>query len=118
MQDLDFSEFEGGAGEAPGEAVAASAGPRVALAEPGRGGRRYMLLAPLYVDGYRLEEVTLRHLTQAELDDYAGGEIETRRLLLARVTGLHPDVIGAMIWPDSEALHQMFADLLPAFLKD
>jgi len=117
MQDLDFSEFE------PVRASGSTAEDRalnltISLADPARGVKRYTLLAPLTVDGKLLDEVVLRHPTQGELDDYANSDIETRRLMLARLTGVDPLVIKALIWPDSQALHQMLADILPDFLRD
>ena len=117
MQDLDFAEFE------PVRASGSTAENHspvltIALADPARGTRRYTLLAPLTVNGEQLDEIALRHPTQGELDDYANGDIETRRLMLAQLTDVDPLVIKALIWPDSQALHQMLADILPDFLRD
>lgn len=111
MQDLDFADFEQGGGEASSPATEPAI--TVALADTGAGSRRYTLLAPLLVNGERLDEVTLRQPTQGDLDDFANGEIGSRRLLLARLVDLDLQVIRGLTWADSQAIHQMLADLVP-----
>lgn len=94
----------------------------VVTRDHGVGARRYRLLVPLRVDDgqkkRRITQVRLRLPDQSDFDDLADGVLANRRALLARLTDLDVEVIKALAWPDSEALHQMFADLLPDFLKD
>ncbi|TRL35487.1 phage tail assembly protein [Rhizobium straminoryzae] len=119
MPDIDFSDYEPLAdGASSADHAGDAAGPRIEALEPTAGERSYVLLAPRRVDGEPLRRITLRALTQQDLDDVANGEIASRRLLLCRLAGLHPDIIRSLIWPDSEAIHQMFIDMLPDFLKD
>lgn len=118
MADLDFSEFEPADPDLAGDGGSGAPALAIAFAEPGGGERRYRLLAPLVVNDERLDEITLRLPTQSDLDDFANGELGNRRLLLARLAGLDPLVIKALAWPDSQAVHQMFADILPDFLKE
>ena len=74
------------------------------------------LLFPFKVDGRLMREVTLQHPAQGDIDDFASGELKTLRQVLCRLTGLHPDAIRTLKWPDSEALHLAFKDVLPSFL--
>lgn len=76
------------------------------------------LLFPFKVDGRVLRHVTLQHPAQGDIDDYASGELKSLRDVLCRLTGLHPDTIRALKWPDSEALHLAFKDVLPSFIVE
>jgi hypothetical protein len=121
MQDIDYSDFEpvGATGSAVPDGVEPDApAPRVERLEPLSGSRVHRLLAPLKVDGEVLREIVLSPLTQKQVDDFVLGVIASRRALLCALTGQHAAVIEALIWPDSEALHQMLSDMLPDFLKD
>lgn len=111
----DFEPVDG-AGESPAagaEAVAASEPPPVISADVAVAWSRRLFL-PFRVDGRWLRTISLRHLSQGDIDDFGAGTI-TRRDLLCRLTGLHPDVIRALKWPDSEKLHLAFQDSLPSF---
>ena len=85
--------------------------------EVGPAGRRsYALIIPLKVNGKWLRKVDLRLPSQGDIDDWGTGEIENARAFLCRLTGLDPLVIKALRWPDSEALYQMFRDVMPDFV--
>lgn len=120
MGDLDFSEFEPVAQDAAATDVGADAAVEVTVehAEPLVGSYSYRLLSPLLVNGVRLDVVTMRQPEQSDIDDYATGDIVSRRLLLARLTGLDPRVIKKLIWPDSKAVHQILGDLMPDFMME
>lgn len=116
MGDLDFSEFE----PAATETLEADAADEFVVehVEPLAGSYSYRLLSPMTVNGARLDVVTIKQPEQTDLDDYATGSIVSRRLLLARLTGVDPRVIKRMIWPDSKAVHQILADLIPDFMME
>lgn len=78
----------------------------------------YPLTFPLKVDSKPLRMVRLRRPTQGDLDDLANGIIPTNRDLLCKLTGLSLAVVRQMDVVDSERLHSLLIDLMPAFLKD
>lgn len=78
----------------------------------------YPLAYPRKVDGKPLRKVTLRRPTQGDLDDLASGAIETNRDLLCRLTGLTRSIIRSLDARDSEALHGMLIDMMPAYLRE
>lgn len=78
----------------------------------------YPLAYPRKLDGKPLRKVTLRRPTQGDLDDLASGVIETNRDLLCHLTGLHRSVIRGLDARDSEALHGMLIDMMPAYLRE
>lgn len=104
------------AGESPAVAADPSPGPTIDARGAVAWSRR--LLLPFKVDGRMLRTVALHYPTQGDIDDFASGELETLRHVLCRLTGLHPSVIRALRWPDSEAVHQAFKDLLPSFIVE
>lgn len=77
----------------------------------------YRLLIPLKVDGRWLRKVTMRLPTQGDIDDWGSGEVSSPRQLFCRLTGLHPAVVKALCWPDSERLHLTFSEMLPEFMR-
>jgi hypothetical protein len=120
MKDIDYADFEpvGNVGSVfPDDIAAEAPAPVVERRDASSGGRVYRLLAPLMVEGVEVREIVLAPLTQDILDAYANGEVGNRRALLCRSAGVHPAVIDALIWSDSEAVHQLFTDMLPDFLK-
>ena len=122
MQDLDFSEFD-----MPGAEIQEAATPAasshdvpapVVEADTAAGARSYTLLAGPKVNGRKLRRITMRPVTQADIDDLADGTLPNNRALLCRLTGLHPAVIKALIWPDAQFIHGMLLDALPDFMKE
>lgn len=112
--DFDFSHLE----PAEDPSAADGEGARIPVVDFDRkaGSRRYTLLFPRKVDGRSLRHVTMAYPTQGDIDDWGSGEIAGRRGLICRMTGLHPLVFRSLAWPDAEALHQMFADMVPDFI--
>ncbi|WP_137136609.1 hypothetical protein [Rhizobium sp. FKY42] len=82
------------------------------------GARSHALLVPLKVNGKWLRKITLRLPSQGEIDDYVNGDLASRRAFLARLADLDPLVIKALRWPDSEAVHQLFHDIVPQFVSE
>ena len=80
------------------------------------GQREYTLLVPLTVNGTRLRKIRMRLPVQGDIDDWGNGEIASPREFLVRLTGLDPLVIRALAWPDSEAVHLLFRDIVPDFI--
>lgn len=82
------------------------------------GARSHTLLVPLKVNGKWLRQITLRLPSQGQIDDYVNNENASRRLLLAELAGVDPLIIKALRWPDSEAVHQIFHDIVPQFISE
>ena len=82
------------------------------------GARSHTLLVPLKVNGKWLRQITLRLPSQGQIDDYVNDENRSRRLLLAELAGVDPLIIKALRWPDSEAVHQIFHDIVPQFISE
>ena len=82
------------------------------------GARSYTLLVPLKVNGKWLRQISLRLPSQGDIDDYINDDNRSRREFLARMAGLDPLVIKALRWPDSEAVHQLFHDMVPQFIGE
>lgn len=82
------------------------------------GARSHTLLVPLKVNGKWLRQITLRLPSQGQIDDYVNDENPSRRLLLAELAGVDPLIIKALRWPDSEAVHQIFHDIVPQFISE
>ena len=76
------------------------------------------LIFPFKVDGKMLRKVRVRQPSQEDIDDFSSGKLPTFRDLLVRLTGLHNAVIRALTWEDSKAVHQIFRDVLPAFIEE
>ncbi|CAM5764762.1 phage tail assembly protein [Bosea minatitlanensis] len=96
-----------------------SARPRIEPADPRAWSTSLTLKHPLIVDGERLEEVTIRRLTGADVGELVlGGAADTSLNVLARarMAGLHPDVIEAFSADDGEAFAAACRPLLPASL--
>lgn len=82
------------------------------------GARSHTLLVPLKVNGKWLRRISLRLPSQGDIDDFLSDGNQSRRQLLAHLAGVDPLVIKALRWPDSEAVHQLFHDMLPQFISE
>lgn len=78
--------------------------------------REHRLLFPPNVDGRRMTRVAVRLPEQGDIDDWAAGTLPDVRAVVLRLTGLHPAVLKALTWQDSEAVHLIVQDILPAFI--
>lgn len=118
----DFSlipdEFDPNGGVTESPPAVADAGAMPAIDRQAAVAWARSLLFPLKVDGRWVRKVTLQHPAQGDIDDYASGELKSLRDVLCRLTGLHPDTIRALKWPDSEALHLAFKNVLPSFIVE
>lgn len=90
--------------------------PVVAYDDEARGGRVYHLLHAPRVDGGLIDRVTMRMPEQGDIDAFFSGEIAGNRGMICRLTGLHPSVFARLKWPDAAALHQIYRDIVPAFV--
>lgn len=90
--------------------------PVVSYDDEGRGGRIYALLHPPRVNGDLINRVTLRLPEQGDIDAFFAGEVSGNRGMICRLSGLHPAVFARLKWPDAAALHQIYRDLVPAFV--
>lgn len=111
FEPTDYSDFEPvGGPEAGADDAEAAEAVSVEILNPLVGSRTYRLLAPLKVNGKTVRVIRMRHLRQEEIDSFAGRPF---REMMAKACDLPPAVLGALIWPDSEAVHSMFDDMLP-----
>lgn len=109
FEPMDFSDYEPVGGPETGETEEAET-VSVSLVDPLAGSRTYRLLAPLRVNGKVVRTIRMRHLRQDEID---GAKIRPVRHLIALACGLPIEALEALIWPDSQVIHQMFDDMLP-----
>lgn len=90
--------------------------PVVAYDDEARGGRVYSLLHAPRVNGDLIEKVTMRLPEQGDIDAFFAGSIAGNRGMICRLTGLHPAVFARLKWPDAQALHQLYRDIVPGFM--
>ncbi len=90
--------------------------PVVAYDDEARGGRVYSLLHAPRVNGDLIEKVTMRLPEQGDIDAFFAGSIAGNRGMICRLTGLHPAVFARLKWPDAQALHQLYRDIVPGFV--
>ena len=90
--------------------------PVVAYDDEARGGRVYHLLHAPRVNGDLIEKVTMRLPEQGDIDAFFAGSIAGNRGMICRLTGLHPAVFARLKWPDAQALHQLYRDIVPGFM--
>ena len=109
----------------PGAATATSAAapqpddddePVVAYDDEARGGRVYHFLHAPRVNGDLIDQVTMRLPEQGDIDAFFAGSIAGNRGMICRLTGLHPAVFARLKWPDAQALHQLYRDIVPGFM--
>lgn len=117
IEPMDFSGYDpiGGPETGPetgfeGEAAAGQPAVSVTLADPLAGSRTYRLLSPLKIDGKTVRVIRMRHLRQEEIDGFSQ---RPYREMIALACDLPAAAISALIWPDSEAVHALFDDMLP-----
>lgn len=109
FEPMDFSDYEPVGGPETGETEAAET-VSVSLLDPLAGSRTYRLLAPLRVNGKVVRTIRMRHLRQDEIDTFGD---RSYREMIALSCGLPVEAVSALIWPDSEAVHALFDDMLP-----
>lgn len=80
------------------------------------GTRIYTLLHPPTVNGELLRQVVMRQPEQGDIDDFFSGELSGNRAMVCRLTSLHPAVFRRLKWPDAEAIHQLYRDIVPGFI--
>lgn len=97
----------------------APAEPRPAAAYIGKGGeRRYRLLYPVKIEGRAIRMVTVSHPTLWDVQDWIAGRIKTNFEIMARVTAMPEVELGALKWPDVQALITLTSEVLPDFIRD
>jgi len=82
------------------------------------GQRVYFLLYPVIVGNLTLREVTIGQLSLWDVQDFLAGRIKTNVELLSRMSGIDPVSLGALKWPDVEALLSMVTALIPDFIRE
>jgi len=93
--------------------------PRPAVQSIGTAGlTRYTLLYPVKIEGLALREIKISPPALWDVQDFLAGKIKSNFELISRMTGLSPVMLGALRWPDVQALLNITTDLLPAFVRD
>ncbi|MDI6838496.1 MAG: phage tail assembly protein, partial [Rhizobiaceae bacterium] len=119
---VDLDQFTTSTAEAAGSRTAAVP---AAIADEGEpnvsyddeaGSRIYTLLHPPRVDGVLLRQVVMRTPEQGDIDDFFSGELSGNRAMICQLTGLSPAVFRRLKWPDAEAIHQLYRDIVPGFI--
>lgn len=73
---------------------------------------------PVRIEGVGIvRELAIHGPTLWDIQDWAAGRIKTNFELMARMVGIAPEALGALRWPDVEALASMVATLLPDQLR-
>lgn len=94
-------------------------GPAISRADPLAWETEVALQFPLLVDGERLDRVTLRMITGADIARLVMEEDQDHSLNVrarALVVGIHPDVFDALAGPDYERLAEAVRPFLPPSL--
>ncbi len=81
------------------------------------GERSYRLLFPVVIANVPLRRVTVAPPALWDVQDFIEGRISTNVELVGRMTGLDPVSLGALRWPDIQAVIGMMTDLLPDFIR-
>lgn len=84
-----------------------------------RGTRTHVLLYPVRFDGDAtwLRRIKVCPPSLWDVQDFAAGRIRSNYDLMARMTGIDAVRLGALKWPDIDALLDMTMDLLPDFIR-
>jgi hypothetical protein len=78
----------------------------------------YPLRYPVYIDGVgTVRELAIHGPALWDIQDWAAGRIKTNFELMARMVGIAPEALGALRWPDIEALASIVATMLPDQLR-
>lgn len=83
----------------------------------GLGQRRYVLLFPVKVGGKMFRHVTVSHPSLWDVQDWLAGKMQSHFELIARMTGLTTVELGALRWPDVQALLDITQNMLPEFIQ-
>lgn len=93
--------------------------PRPTVSYVGHGGdRAYVLLYPVRIGDRELRRVIVRHPALWDVQDWIEGRIKTNFEMMARMTAMTPVDLGALKWPDAEAVLAIVNSMLPAFIRD
>lgn len=83
----------------------------------GLGQRRYVLLFPVTVGDKTFRYVTVSHPALWDVQDWLAGKMQSHFELIARMTGLTTVELGALRWPDVQALLDITQNMLPEFIQ-
>jgi hypothetical protein len=78
----------------------------------------FPLRFPVRIDGAEVRALTIHPPTLWDIQDWAAGRLRTNYELMARMVGLDPVALGALRWPDVEALAGITTALLPDPIRE
>ena len=78
----------------------------------------YTLLFPLKIDGRKLTRLTIHPPALWDIQDWAARRLKTNYELMARMVDMDPVTLGALRWPDVQALVDITTAMLPEALRD
>jgi hypothetical protein len=77
-----------------------------------------VLLYPVNIDGRTIERVVVNHPALWDVQDWLDKRLTSHFELIARMTELDVVALGALRWPDMQALLDMTVELLPSFIRE
>ncbi len=92
--------------------------PRPEVIYDGVGIRTYALLYPLTIAGRKIRRLTIHPPTLWDIQDWAAGRLATNYELMARMVDMDPVAIGALRWPDVQALVDITTAMLPDAVRE
>lgn len=92
--------------------------PRPEVSYDAVGVRTYALLFPLTIAGRKLRRLTIHPPALWDIQDWAAGRLPTNYDLMARMVDMDPVALGALRWPDIEALVDITTAMLPDAVRD
>jgi hypothetical protein len=74
---------------------------------------------PVTIEGVGLvRQLAINDPTLWDIQDWAAGRLKTNYELMARMVGIDPVALGALRWPDVEALAAIVTTMLPEAMRD
>ncbi len=102
---------------AAAEPEPAPARPEVVYADVG-GTRAYKLLYPVRIDGKRITGLTIHPPALWDIQDWIAGRLKTNYELMARMVDMDPVALGALRWPDIQAITDITTPMLPDAVRE
>jgi hypothetical protein len=78
----------------------------------------FPLRFPVEIAGAEVRSLTINPPTLWDIQDWAANRLQTNYELMARMVGLDPVALGALRWPDVEALASITTTLLPEPIRE
>lgn len=76
------------------------------------------LRTAIVVDGVKIASVRVNPPALWDVQDFLAQRIKTNIEMASRMTGIAPVVLGALRWPDAEAIFDVVLKKLPDFIRE